>query len=174
MASGVVATAAFLASAIPHLLISADLGVAVTLLCILSIPVAIGVAMLRYRLYEVDRVISRTLVYGTLTITLGAAYAGLVLAGQAVFSSFAGGSNLAIAVSTLIVAALFLPLRGRIQRFVDRRFNRRRYDAQRTLESFGAKLRQEIELESLTDDLRRVIGETMQPAHVSVWLRERR
>ena len=103
--------------------------------------------MLRYRLYEIDRVISRTLVYGALTVILGAAYAGLVLAGQALFSSFAGGSNLAIAVSTLVVAALFLPLRSRVQRFVDRRFYRRRYDAQRTLEGFGARLREEVELD---------------------------
>ena len=98
-----------------------------------GVALAIGVAILRYRLYEIDRVISRTLVYATLTVVLGAGYAGLVLAGQAVFSSFAGGSNLAIAVSTLVVAALFLPLRARVQRFVDRRFYRRRYDAQRTL-----------------------------------------
>ena len=113
----------------------------------LAVPVAIGVAMLRYRLYEIDRVISKTLVYGALTVILGAAYAGLVLAGQAVFSSFAGGSNLAIAVSTLVVAALFLPLRSRVQRLVDRRFYRRRYDAQRTLDAFGARLRQQVELD---------------------------
>ena len=94
-----------------------------------AIPVAVTVAILRYRLFDVDLLISRTLVYGLLTVLLGLAYAGLVLAGQAVFSSFAGGSNLAIAVSTLVVAALFLPLRSRVQRFVDRRFYRRRYDA---------------------------------------------
>ena len=102
---------------------------------------------------------------------LGAAYAGLVLAGQAVFSSFAGGSNLAIAVSTLVVAALFLPLRARVQRVVDRRFYRRRYDAQRTLEAFGARLREQVELDGLRADLQGVVAETMQPAHVSVWLR---
>ena len=130
-----------------------DLGIAITWLGILAIPVAIGVAMLRYRLYEIDRVISRTLVYGALTVILGAAYVGLVLAGQAVFSSFAGGSNLAIAVSTLVVAALFLPLRSRVQRVVDRRFYRRRYDAQRTLESFGARLREQVELDALRADL---------------------
>lgn len=136
-------------------------------------PVAVAVAILRYRLYEIDRVVSRTLVYGTLTVVLGAAYAGLVLAGQALFSAFAGGSNLAIAVSTLLVAALFLPMRSRVQRFVDQRFYRRRYDAQRTLEAFGLRLREQIDLGTLSGDLRTAVDETMQPAHVSVWLRER-
>ena len=92
---------------------------------LMLLPVAVGIAIRRYRLYEIDRVISRTLVYGTLTVVLGAAYALLVLAGQALFSSFAGGSNLAVAASTLVVAGLFLPLRSRVQRIVDRRFNRR-------------------------------------------------
>ena len=110
-------------------------------------PVAVAIAILRYRLYEIDRIVSRTLVYASLTVVLGAAYVGLVLAGQALFSSFAGGSNLAIAVSTLVVAALFLPVRSRVQRFVDRRFYRRRYDAQRTLEGFGARLREQVDLE---------------------------
>jgi hypothetical protein len=135
------------------------------------IPVAVAVAILRYRLYEIDRVISRTLVYGVLTVVLGGAYAGLVLAGQAVFSSFAGGSNLAIAASTLVVAALFLPLRSRVQRVVDRRFNRHRYDAQQTLETFGARLREQVDLETLAVDLRRAVDNTMQPEHVSLWLR---
>ena len=142
------------------------------ILSISFIPVGIGVAVMRYRLYEIDRVISRTLVYAAVTIVLGASYVGLVLAGQALFSSFAGGSNLAIAASTLVVAALFLPVRSRVQRFVDRRFYRRRYDAERTLESFGARLREQIELVTLEHDLRTVITETMQPAHASVWLRE--
>jgi hypothetical protein len=135
------------------------------------LPIAIGIAILKYRLYEIDRIISRTLVYGGLTVVLGAVYIGLVLAGQALFSSFAGGSNLAIAASTLAVAALFLPVRARVQRFVDRRFYRRRYDAQRTLAGFGGRLREQVDLETLNGELRGVVQETMQPAHVSVWRR---
>jgi hypothetical protein len=171
MAAGILATCAFVASWFVQTLVSEDLGIAVVLVGVLAIPVAIGVAMLRYRLYEIDRVISRTLVYGALTVILGAAYAGLVLAGQAVFSSVAGGGDLAIAVSTLVVAALFLPLRARVQRLVDRRFYRRRYDAQRTLESFGARLREQVALDVLAADLRAVVDETVQPAHASLWRR---
>jgi len=138
---------------------------------IVATPVAVGIAILRYRLYEIDRIVSRTLTYGALSVVLVGAYAGLVLAGQALFSSFAGGSNLAIAVSTLVVAALFLPLRTRFQRAVDRRFNRRQYDAQRTVEAFAARLRDEVELDTLRDDLMRVVAETVQPTSVSAWLR---
>jgi hypothetical protein len=169
-AAGFFATAGFMANWVLGGF-STELADAISLAGILAIPVAIGVAMLRYRLYEVDRVISRTLVYGALTVILGAAYTGLVLAGQAVFSSFAGGSNLAIAVSTLLVAALFLPLRSRVQGFVDRRFYRRRYDAQRTLEAFGSRLREQVDLDTLQLDLRGVVAETMQPVQVSLWLR---
>ena len=136
------------------------------------IPVAVGVAIRRYRLYEIDRVISRTLVYGSLTVVLGAAYVGLVLAGQAVFSSFAGGSNLAIAVSTLVVAALFRPVRSRVQNVVDRRFYRHRYDAQQTLDAFSTRLRHQVELSGLCADLQAVVDETVQPRHVSLWLRD--
>ncbi len=132
-----------------------------------------GLAVLRYRLYDIDRLITRTLSWVALTVVLGVAYAALVLAGQAVFSSFAGGSNLAIAVSTLVVAALFLPLRSRVQHIVDRRFYRRRYDAQRTLEGFAARLRDEVDLHELRVELSRVVEETMQPAHVSLWLRQK-
>ena len=169
--ASVIAAAAMLGAAAIGFAGSDNLANAVIVLGILCIPVAIGVAMLRYRLYDVDRVISKTLVYGSLTVVLGASYVGLVLAGQALFSAFAGGSNLAIAVSTLAVAALFLPARSRVQRFVDRRFYRRRYDAQRTLEGFGARLREQVDLETLNGELRTVVQETMQPAHVSVWLR---
>lgn len=138
------------------------------------LPIATAIAILRYRLYEIDRVVSKTIAYLIATVVLAAAYVGLVLAGQALFSSFAGGSNLAIAVSTLVVAALFLPVRARVQHFVDRRFNRRRYDAQKTLETFGARLREQVDLGTLSVDLRTAVDETMQPAHVSVWLREHR
>ena len=140
-------------------------------LAIAGIAVSVGVAVLRYRLYEIDRIVTRTLVYATLTVILGGAYVGLVLAGQALFSAFAGGSNLAIAASTLVVAALFLPVRSRVQRFVDRRFYRRRYDAARTLEGFGARLREQVDLGTLEHDLRAVVTETMHPSHASVWRR---
>ena len=140
-------------------------------LALALVPGAVTFAILRRGLFDVELLVSRTLVYGLLTVLLGAAYAGLVLAGQAVFSSLAGGGDLAIAVSTLVVAALFLPVRGRVQRFVDRRFFRRRYDARRTLDAFAGRLRHQVDLETMTLDLGRVVDETMQPAHVSLWLR---
>jgi hypothetical protein len=167
------ASAGFLALALPFATAFnfSDVAGIVMTVALIALPVSVGIAILRYRLYEIDRLISRTLVYGGLTVILGAAYVGLVLAGQAVFSSFAGGSNLAIAGSTLVVAALFLPARSRVQRLVDRRFYRRRYDAQRTLEAFGSRVREQVELDALAGDLRAVVDESMQPAHVSLWLR---
>jgi hypothetical protein len=170
--AGVVTVCTSLAGAAIAVLGPDAVGYTLILLGMLALPLALGVAILRYRLYDVDLVISRSLTYALVTILLAAAYAGLVLAAQAVFSSLTGGSNLAIAVSTLVVAALFLPVRRRVQRFVDRRFYRRRYDAARTLETFGRRLRQELELDGLRSELQRVVAETMQPAHVSLWLRE--
>ena len=159
------------AVALAGLVLSLTVGGGFAFAGIVALPVGMGVGILKYRLYEIDRIISRTLVYGSLTVVLGAAYVGLVLGGQAVFSSFAGGSNLAVAISTLVVAALFMPVRSRVQRLVERRFYRRRYDAQRTLESFGARLREQVDLETLSSELRGVVRETMQPASVSLWLR---
>jgi hypothetical protein len=149
-----------------------DTGDLVFAVTIALFPAALGVAMLKYRLYDVDVVIRKTIVYGVLSAVLAATYVGVVVGAQAALDPVTGGSNLAIAVSTLVVAALFLPVRSRVQGVVDRRFYRRRYDAQATLASFGVRLRDEVELNVLSADLRSVVAETMQPANVSLWLRE--
>jgi hypothetical protein len=150
-------------------------GAASTLLQLLvmpALPVAAGVAILRYRLYDIDRIINRTLVYGALTVALVLLYVGSVVGLQYVFRTLTGGSSqLVIVASTLVIAALFDPMRRRIQSFIDRRFYRRRYDAGRVLAAFGTRLRDEVDLDTLSDDMLTVVRETVQPRRVSLWLR---
>jgi hypothetical protein len=144
----------------------------VMLLSFAAIPVAIGFAVLRYRLYDIDVIINRALVYAPLSAMLALIYIVGVVGMQAAFRAITGQeSTLAVVASTLAIAALFNPLRRGVQAFVDRRFYRRKYDARKTLEAFSTKLRDETDLETLNDDLVGVVRETMQPAHVSVWLR---
>ncbi|HEX2741576.1 MAG TPA: hypothetical protein VHM69_14120 [Rubrobacter sp.] len=139
-----------------------------------GIPTAIGIAILKYRLYDIDILINRTLVYGSLTATLAAFYFAGVAATQTTFRAITGQEQqpqLAVVISTLAIAALFGPLRRRIQIVIDRRFYRRKYDAARILGTFSTRLREEVDLKSLRDDLLEVVRETVQPAHVSLWLR---
>jgi hypothetical protein len=139
----------------------------------LAVPTAAGVAILKYRLYDIDVIINRTLVYGVVTLLLLLTYFSGVVSSQYAFRNLTGGeSQLAVVASTLAIAALFQPLRRRIQDSVDRRFYRRKYDAQKTLEAFSAGLRDETDLETLTGELVSVAREAMQPAHVSLWLSE--
>jgi len=147
-------------------------GILLVLFSFLGIPLAVGIAVLKYRLYEVDLLINRTLVYGSLTATLVALYFGAVVLLQRIFVTLTGQqSTLAVVASTLLIAALSNPLRRRVQAFVDRRFYRSKYDTRKTLEAFSARLRDETDLDALSDDLVGVVRETMQPAHVSLWLR---
>ena len=148
-------------------------GFALNIAFIPAIPIAIGIAILRYRLYDIDILINRTLVYGSLTLMLALLYFGGVTATQVVFRALTGQEEqpqLTIVVSTLVIAALFTPLRRRIQSFIDRRFYRRKYDARKTLEAFSAQLRNETDMDALSEDLVVVVRETMQPVHVSLWL----
>ena len=139
---------------------------------VLSIPLSIGVAVLRARLFDIDVVINRTLVYGSLTVLMVLVYFGGVTATQTLFRYLTGQqSTLAIVTSTLLIAALFNPLRQRIQAFIDRRFYRRKYNARKTLQTFSVKLRDETDLEALNAELIEVVRETMQPAYISLWLR---
>ncbi len=138
-----------------------------------GVPIAIGIAVLKYRLYDIDVVINLTLVYGSLTAVLITVYFAGVATTQTILRALTGQTEqpqLAVVISTLVIAALFNPLRRRIQSLIDRRFYRRKYDARKTLEAFSARLREETDLETLNNDLARVVRETMQPAHVSLWL----
>jgi hypothetical protein len=147
-------------------------GFALNIAFIPAIPIAIGIAILRYRLYDIDILINRTLVYGSLTAMLVALYFVGIVVLQRFFVLLTGQqSTLAVVASTLLIAALFSPMRRRIQSFIDRGFYRRKYDAAKTLEVFSAKLRDETDLDALSEDLVGVVRETMQPAHVSLWLR---
>jgi hypothetical protein len=149
-------------------------GTFVLSLAVVLIPAGMGMAMLRYRLFDIDVVINRTLVYATLSATLAAVYFGGIVLSQRIFAGLTGHEELpqfAIVASTLVIAALFNPLRRRIQEFIDRRFYRRKYDARTTLEAFSAKLRDEIDLDVLGDELVAVVRNTVQPEHVSLWLK---
>ena len=153
-----------------------DLGdVPVTLLttvAIFALPVSIGIAMLRHQLYEIDQVINRALVYAALTTLLVGAYLGLVVALQLLVDSFTTDSDLAVAASTLAVAALFRPLRSRTQAFIDKRFYRRKYNSAQALSGFGARTRDEVDLDALQQDIVGVVRDTVQPAHVTIWLKQ--
>jgi hypothetical protein len=147
---------------------------AFVLIGLVGIPISMGIAITRYRLYEIDLLVNRTLVYGLLTATLALVYFAGVTATQEIFRILTGREDLpqlAIVASTLVIAALFTPMRRRIQSFIDRRFYRSKYDARKTLEAFSVKLKDETDLDKLGEDLVTVVGETMQPAHVGLWLR---
>ena len=149
-----------------------QIGTLVWTLAPLGLPISAGIAILKYHLYEIDIIINRTLVYGSLTATLIALYFGAIVVLQNVFVAFTGEqSTLAVVASTLLIAALSNPLRRSIQSFIDRRFYRSKYDARKTLDAFATRLREETDLEALNDELVGVVRETMQPAHVSLWLR---
>lgn len=166
---------AFVAMSVAFLLVSEAAAQRVLLIPMvgftIGVPAAVGVAILRYRLYEIDVVINRALVYAFLSAILGAAYLLMVVALQRILSSFTQESDLAVAGSTLAVAALFRPVRARVQSFIDRRFYRRKYDASETLGEFSTRLRDQVDLESLRRELVGLVGATMQPAHASLWLR---
>jgi hypothetical protein len=172
LAGSILAVAVMLPS-IPMILVSETVDAArfVNAAALLAIPATIGIAILRHRLYDIDVVIHRTLVYGAVSAVLIATYAASVILLQAVMRPFTAGSDLAVAGSTLLVVALFQPVRARMQDLVDRRFYRSRYDAARTLDAFAARLRNEVDLDSVREDLVGVVEVTMRPTHVAVWLR---
>jgi hypothetical protein len=141
-------------------------------LILVALPTTIGIAVLRYRLYDIDLIIRRTLVYTALTLTLGFVYVGCIVVSRMFVARLVGGSDVAIVASTLAIAALFAPLRRRIQKLIDKRFYRRKYDAARVLAAFGVTVRDETDLERLSAEMLRVVDETMQPEFVGLWLRE--
>jgi len=170
LAWGAVLAAMFLVAAITELALDDDtpLFQAAIGACLVSLTLATGAAILRYRLYDIDRILSRTLAYGLLTVLLGLGYAGVVLGLGRLLPE---GSSLVVAAATLAVAAVFQPLRRRVQAAVDRRFNRRRHDAARTIAAFSTRLRDQVDLDALHGELLAVVGQTMQPTHASLWLR---
>jgi hypothetical protein len=176
-AAPVVVIGAILTYVIPEATVAqwvGQVGLALLAVGFVGIPIAIGIAILRYRLYDINLLINRTLVYGAMTAILAGVYFGGVTATQAIFRALASQEQqpqITVVISTLVIAALFTPLRRRIQSFIDRRFYRRKYVARKTLELFSAQLRDETDLEALSDDLVGVVSETMQPAHASLWLR---
>jgi hypothetical protein len=146
-------------------------GFVILMAALVCFPISVGIAIVRYRLYEIDLIINRTLVYGSLTASLVALYFGGIVVLQGIFVALTGQqSTLAVVASTFLIAAMFTPLRRRIQSFIDRRFYRSNYDAAKTLEAFSAQLRNETDLDALSEDLVGVVRETIQPAHVSLWL----
>ena len=171
LALQVVATLAQVACGCAQSPVAATANLAQGVVALVGVPLAITIAILKYRLYQIERLVNRALVYTALTVTLGAVYLGSVLLLQLVLDPITTQSDVAVAASTLAAAALFQPARHRIQRAVDRRFYRNRYDATTTLDSFAAQLRHELDLDTVAGDLRSAVHETWQPTHVSLWLR---
>jgi hypothetical protein len=137
------------------------------------VPISVGIAVLRYRLYEIDRIVSRTIGWAMVSAVLVAVFIALVLVTQTALASITSSNTFAVAGSTLVVAALFQPLRRRVQSGVDRRFNRARYDAERTVTAFAARLRDDVDMDQLRAEITSTVGRTVQPASVALWLRER-
>ena len=162
--------AVLIAALDPHMPAAAQAAVNLLGFAVAALPVGIGVGILKYRLYEIDRIISRTLAYALVTGLLVGVYAGLVLLATDVLAL---ASPVAVAASTLVAAALFSPLRRRVQRVVDRRFNRARYDADKTVAAFAARLKDAVDLDTVRDDLSSVVHQALEPAHVSVWISHR-